>query len=68
LSPADSSWEDVSSFSSCFPSFALADKCHFNGGGNVMNNVHVDKKLANVDKKLTQGKCIRGVAGVAAED
>jgi len=33
-----------------------------------MNNVHVDKKLVNVDKKLTQGKCIRGVAGVAAED
>jgi len=65
LSPADSSWEDVSSFSSRFPSFALADKCHFNGGGNVMNNVHVDKKLTNVDRKLTQGKCIRGVA---AED
>jgi hypothetical protein len=30
-----------------------------------MNNVHVDKKLANVDKKLAQEKCIRGVA---AED
>jgi hypothetical protein len=36
--------------------------------GNVMNNIHVDKKLANVDKKLAQGKCIRGVAGVVAED
>jgi len=36
--------------------------------GNVMNNVHVDKKLANVDKKLAQGKCIRGMVGVAAED
>jgi hypothetical protein len=35
---------------------------------SVMNNVHVDKKLANVDKKLAQGKCIRGVAGVVAED
>jgi len=28
----------------------------------------VDKKLVNVDKKLAQGKCIRGVAGVVAED
>jgi hypothetical protein len=44
------------------------DKCHINGGSNVMKNVHVDKKLANVDKKLAQGKCIRGVAGVVAED
>jgi hypothetical protein len=58
----------VSSFSSRFPSFALADKCHINGGSNVMKNIHVDKKLANVDKKLAQGKCIRGVAGVVAED
>jgi hypothetical protein len=33
-----------------------------------MNNVHVDKKLTNVDRKLAKGKCIRGVAGVAAED
>jgi len=61
LSPADSSWEDVSSFSSRFPSFALAAKCHINGGGNVMNNVHVDKKLA-------KGKCIRDVGDVAAKD
>ena len=60
LSPADSSWEDVSSFSSRFPSFALTAKCHFNGGGNVMNNFHVDKQLANVDKSA-KGKCIKDV-------
>jgi len=28
----------------------------------------VDKKLANVDKKLAKGKCIRDVGDVAAEN
>nr|TKS16450.1 hypothetical protein D5086_0000022770 [Populus alba] len=68
LSPTDSSLEEVSSYSSRFPSFALAAKCHFNGGGNVMNNFHVDKQLANVDKKSAKGKCIRDVVDAAAED
>ncbi|KAB5541338.1 hypothetical protein DKX38_014312 [Salix brachista] len=45
LSPADSSWEEVSSFQSRFPSFTLADKCQFNGGSDVMTKGHVDNKL-----------------------
>ncbi|KAB5524798.1 hypothetical protein DKX38_022547 [Salix brachista] len=46
LSPADSSWEDTASFRCKFPSFALVDKCHFNGGSDVMN--HVDKGSSNI--------------------
>ncbi|KAF9682473.1 hypothetical protein SADUNF_Sadunf05G0112500 [Salix dunnii] len=45
LSLADSSWEDVSSFQTRFPSFVLVNKCSFNGVSNVMFNV--DKKLTN---------------------
>ncbi|KAB5548165.1 hypothetical protein DKX38_011571 [Salix brachista] len=44
LSPADSSWEDVCSFKTRFPSFALADKSFFNGGSNVMSNQQLTKK------------------------
>ena len=33
-----------------------------------MNNFHVDKQFANVDKKSAKGKCIRDVVDVAAEN
>ncbi|KAF9677931.1 hypothetical protein SADUNF_Sadunf08G0159200 [Salix dunnii] len=66
LSPADSSWEDESSFPSQFPSFTLADKCPFDGGSDVVNQDHVDKELDNVDKELVKGMKVyqrRGRAG-----
>ncbi|KAB5529703.1 hypothetical protein DKX38_019784 [Salix brachista] len=47
LSPADSFWEDTTSFRCKFPSFALVDKCHFNGRSDVMH--HVDKGSSKVD-------------------
>lgn len=51
LSPADASWEDVSSLRRRFPSLTLEDKRHFDGGSNVMsNNHHVDKVDSYVDK------------------